>query len=91
MITVLLSYRNSSHRTQSSCEHGWTFFDFESIERCLVLDLDSRYDLIPDMTCLEHHKPWRYRRSLKLGSTRTAPSGPLESDELTSARNQKRY
>ena len=32
-------------------------FDFDSIERFLVLDLDSRYDLILGMAWLERHEP----------------------------------
>ena len=36
---------------------GVKFFDFDSIERCLVPDLDSRYDLILDMAWLERHEP----------------------------------
>ena len=34
------------------------FLDFDSTERCLVLDLDSRYDLILGMAWLERHEPW---------------------------------
>ena len=34
------------------------FLDFDSVERCLVLDLDSRYDLILGMAWLERHEPW---------------------------------
>ena len=34
------------------------FLDFNSVERCAVLDLDSRYDLILGMAWLEHHQPW---------------------------------
>ena len=37
---------------------GIKFLDFDSMERCLVLDLDSRYDLILGMAWLEHHEPW---------------------------------
>ena len=32
------------------------FLDFDSIERCLVLDLDSRYDLILVIAWLERHE-----------------------------------
>ena len=70
---------------------GVKFFDFDSIERCSVLDLDSRYDLILGMAWLERHEPWIDWRSKTLGATRTAPSGALESHEPTSARNQKHY
>ena len=37
---------------------GVLLIDFNSIERCLVLDLDSRYDLILGMGWLERHEPW---------------------------------
>ena len=36
---------------------GVKFFDFDNIERCLVLDLNSRYDLNLGMACLERHEP----------------------------------
>ena len=34
---------------------GVKFLDFNSVERCLVLDLDSRYELILGMDWLERH------------------------------------
>ena len=34
---------------------GVKFLDFDSIERCLALDLDSRYDLIVGLAWLERH------------------------------------
>ena len=37
---------------------GIQVLDFNSIERCLVLDLDSRYDLILGMVWLERYEPW---------------------------------
>ena len=43
------------------------------------------------MTWLERHEPWINWRSKTLGATRTAPSGALESHELTSTINQKHY
>ena len=67
------------------------FFNFNIIERCLVLYLDSRYDLILGMAWLERHEPWIDWRSKTLGATRTTFCGALESHEPTSARNQKRY
>ena len=67
------------------------FLDFDSTERCLVLDLDSRYDLILGMAWLERHEPWIDWRSKTLGATRNVPSGALESHEPTFARQQKRY
>ena len=36
---------------------GVKFFDFNSIERCLALDSDSRYNLILGMAWLERHEP----------------------------------
>ena len=66
---------------------GVKCFDFDSIERCLVLSLDSRYDLILRMAWLEHHEPWINWRSKALGATRTAPRGSLLSHETTSATN----
>jgi hypothetical protein len=65
--------------------------DFDSVERCLVLDLDSRYDLILGMACLERHEPWIDWRSKTLGATRLSPGGAMASHEPTSARKQKRY
>ena len=61
------------------------------MERCLVLDLDTRYDLILGMAWLERHEPWIDWRSKTLGATLTAPSEALESHEPTSARKQKSY
>lgn len=70
---------------------GVTVFDFNSVERCLVLDLDSRYDLILGMAWLERHEPWIDWRSKTLGATRIVSSEALESHEPTFARKQKRY
>ncbi|ETN03557.1 hypothetical protein PPTG_15767 [Phytophthora nicotianae INRA-310] len=67
------------------------FLDFDSVERCLALDLDSRYDLILGMAWLERHEPWIDWKSKTLGATRPSPSGALVSHEPTSARKQKRY
>ena len=68
-----------------------TFVNFDSIERCLVLDLDSRYDLILGMDWFEHHKSWIDWRSKILGATRNVTSEDLESHEPTFARQQKQY
>ena len=70
---------------------GVKFLDFDSIERCLVLELDSRYDLILGMAWLERHEPWIDWRSKTLGATRNVPSEALASHEPTFARQQKRY
>ena len=67
---------------------GVKFMDFDSIERCLVLDLDSRYDLILGMAWLERHEPWIDWRSKILGATRNALSEALESHEPTFSKQQ---
>ncbi|POM79687.1 LOW QUALITY PROTEIN: Hypothetical protein PHPALM_2580 [Phytophthora palmivora] len=70
---------------------GVKFLDFDSRERCLVLDLDSRYDLILGMAWLERHEPWIDWKSKTLGATHFTPDGALASHEPTSARTRKRY
>ncbi|GMF57285.1 unnamed protein product [Phytophthora fragariaefolia] len=70
---------------------GVKFLDFDSVERCLVLDLDARYDLILGMAWLERHEPGIDWRSKTLGTTHFSPSGALASHEPTSARKQKRF
>ncbi|KAJ8524108.1 hypothetical protein ON010_g17010 [Phytophthora cinnamomi] len=70
---------------------GVKFLDFDSSERCLVLDLDSRYDLILGMAWLERHEPWIDWRSKTLGVMRYSPGGGLASHEPTSARTQKHF
>ncbi|GMF59106.1 unnamed protein product [Phytophthora fragariaefolia] len=70
---------------------GVKFVDFDSVERCLVLDLDARYDLILAMAWLERHEPCIDWRSKTLGATHFSPSGALENHETTSARKQKRF
>ncbi|EGZ20552.1 hypothetical protein PHYSODRAFT_250152, partial [Phytophthora sojae] len=70
---------------------GVKFLDFDSVERCLVLDLDSRYDLILGMAWLERYEPWIDRRSKTLGATHFSPGGALASHEPTSARKPKRF
>ena len=65
---------------------GVKFLDFDSIERCLVLDLDSRYDLILGMVWMERHEPWIDWRSETLGATRNVSSENLESRLLDSKR-----
>ena len=70
---------------------GGKFLIFDSIERCLILDFDSRYDLIPGMSWLERLEPWIDWRSKTLGATRNVPSEDLESHEPTFAREQKHF
>ena len=50
---------------------GIKFMDFDSVKLCLVLDLDSRYDLILGMAWLDRHEPWINWRSKTLA--RKAP------------------
>ena len=64
---------------------GVKFLDFDSTERCLVLELDSRYDLILGLAWLESHDPWIDWRSETLGATRNVLSEVLESHEPTFA------
>ncbi|POM73641.1 LOW QUALITY PROTEIN: Hypothetical protein PHPALM_9496 [Phytophthora palmivora] len=65
---------------------GVKFLDFDSTERCLVLDLDSRYDLILEIACLERHKPWINWKPATLGATHFSRDGALASHEPTSAK-----
>jgi hypothetical protein len=60
---------------------GVKFLDFDSVERCLDLDLDSRYGLILGMAWLERHEPLIDWRSKTLGATRLSPGGALASHE----------
>ncbi|GMF58228.1 unnamed protein product [Phytophthora fragariaefolia] len=70
---------------------GVKFLDFDSVERCLVLDLDATYDLILGIAWLERHEPWIDGRSKALGATHFSPSGALASHEPTSAWKQKHF
>ena len=70
---------------------GLKFLDFDSVERCLVLDLESRYDLILGMALLERHEPWIDWRSKTLGATRNVSSEAFGSHEPSFASKQKRY
>ncbi|CAH0476940.1 unnamed protein product [Peronospora belbahrii] len=49
------------------------FLDFNRMKRCLVLDLDAKYDLILGMEWRGRHEPWIDWRSRTLGATRNAP------------------
>ena len=62
---------------------GVKFLDFDSTNRCLVLDLDPRYNLIPGVAWLERHETWIGWRSTTLVETRNVPSEALESHEPT--------
>ena len=74
-ITVRLVTGALVTASKASVNLGVKLFDFDSIERLLVPDLDSRYDRILGMARLERHEPWIDWRSKILGITRTAPSG----------------
>ena len=91
LITVRLATGTMVSTPKVEVDLGVKFLDFNSVERCLVLDLDTRYDLILGMAWLERHEPWIDWRSKTLGATRSAPGGALESHEPTSARKQKRF
>ena len=58
---------------------GVKFMDSDSIERCLFLDLNSRYDLILGIVWLERHEPWIYWRSKTLGAKCNVSGENLES------------
>ncbi|GMF19397.1 unnamed protein product [Phytophthora lilii] len=91
LITVRLATRTLVTLSNVAVDLGVRFLDFNSVERCLVLDLDSRYDLILGMAWLELHEPWIDWKSKTLGATHYSPVGALMSHEPTSARKQKRY
>ena len=64
--------------------------DLNSVERCLVLDLNPIYDLILGMAWFERHEPcisWRFKT---LGATCIVSNEALESHEPTIAMKQKR-
>ena len=54
-ITVCLATGIQVTVPKVSVNLGIKFMGFDSVERCLVLDLDSRYDL--GMAWLERHEP----------------------------------
>ncbi|GMF58289.1 unnamed protein product [Phytophthora fragariaefolia] len=91
IVTVRLATGTSVTVPKVHVDLGVKFLDFDSVERCLVLDLDARYDLILGMAWLERHEPWIDWRSKTLGATHFSPSGALASHEPTSARKQKRF
>ncbi|GMF35773.1 unnamed protein product [Phytophthora fragariaefolia] len=90
IVTVRLATGTRITVPKDPVDLGVKFLDFDSVERCLVLDLDARYDLILGLAWLESHEPWIDWRSKTLGTTHFSPSGALASHEPTSARKQKR-
>ncbi|GMF46740.1 unnamed protein product [Phytophthora fragariaefolia] len=91
IVTVRLATGTRVTVPKVPVDPGVKFLDFDSVERCLVLDLDVRYDLILGMAWLERHQPWIDWRSKTLGASHFSPSGALASHEPTSARKQKRF
>ena len=71
--------RSVRHTAKDFHQSRWKFLDFDSVGRCLVLDLDMIYELILGMAWLELHESWIDWRSTTLGATRTVPSGDGES------------
>ena len=55
-ITVRLATGTLVTATKVLVNLGVKFFDFDSIKRCLVLDLDSRYLIF--MAWFERHETW---------------------------------
>jgi hypothetical protein len=68
VITVQLATGTCVTVPKVAVNLGVKFLDFDSVERCLVIDLDSRYDLILGMVWLERHEPWIDWRSKPLWS-----------------------
>ncbi|KAG3183539.1 hypothetical protein PC128_g14099 [Phytophthora cactorum] len=90
-ISVRLATGSLVTVSKVSMDLGVKFLDFDSVERCLIFDLDSRHDLILGMAWLERHDSWIDWRSKTLGATHFASSGALVIHEPTSARKQKRF
>ncbi|GMF40303.1 unnamed protein product [Phytophthora fragariaefolia] len=95
--TILVDSGASGNYARRSTMEGCQLYaealnaHFDSVERCLVLDLDARYDLILGKAWRERHEPWIDWRSKTSGATHFSPSGALASHEPTSARKQKRF
>ena len=62
-ITVRLATGTLVTAIKVPVNFGVKFLDSDNIERCLVLDLNLRYDLILGMAWLERHEPWIDSRS----------------------------
>ncbi|GMF48379.1 unnamed protein product [Phytophthora fragariaefolia] len=91
IVTVRLATGTRVTAPKAPLGLGVKFLDFDSVERCLALDLDARYVLILGMAWLERHEPWIDWRSKNLGATYFSPSGALARHEPTSARKQKHF
>ncbi|KAI9922852.1 hypothetical protein PsorP6_002373 [Peronosclerospora sorghi] len=91
VVTVRLATGVQVSVTKVSIDLKLKFADFDRLERCLVLDLDSRYDLILGMKWLERHEPWIDWKSKSIGSTHPRSGEALASHEPTFARSKKRF
>ena len=87
-ITVLLATGTRVTVPKIPLNLNIQFLDFDSTQRCLALDLDSRYDLILGMAWLERHEPWIDWRSITFGATRNVPGRALESHEPLFAKHR---
>ena len=56
-ITVCLATKTIVSVSKVSLDLSVKFLDFNCKNRCLILDLDTRYDLILGMAWLERHEP----------------------------------
>ncbi|GMF15551.1 unnamed protein product [Phytophthora fragariaefolia] len=56
-VTVRLATGTSVTVPKVPVDLGVTSLDFDSVERCFVLDLDARYNFILAMAWLERHEP----------------------------------
>ncbi|KAI9907331.1 hypothetical protein PsorP6_004558 [Peronosclerospora sorghi] len=91
VVTVLLATGVQVSVPKVSIDLKLKFADFDSSERCLVLELDSRYDLILGMKWMERHDTYIDWKSKSIGSTHQRSGEALASHEPTFARSQKRF
>ncbi|GMF52196.1 unnamed protein product [Phytophthora fragariaefolia] len=61
------------------------FDDFNSIEPCIVLDMDDRYDLILGMPWLAKHEPWIDWRSRTIGASHNPLADRALADHVPSS------
>lgn len=68
------------------------FEDFNSVETCVVLDMDARYDVILGVPWLVKHQPWIDWRTRPIGSSDLVTRDrALVSHVPTSAREQRAW
>ena len=90
-ITVRLATGTCVTVPEIAINLGVNFFDFNSVERCLGIDLDTRYDHILRTGWLTHYEPWIDWSYVTLAETRSRIRGNSKSHEPSSARKQKHY